>query len=162
FAWGRGFGRTGRDGRGLFREPVGVVQRCLSALRCRAGRIRRAIPIARLACGSNRFGDRPRPGGRVIGQLFGARYEILQDLEPSPLFQSYRAIDRQSGREVRLRILDDTYMSERKFVESIKTHVEQLSQISHPAIEKFLDSFEEDDRLVLVSEYVACVPLDER
>ena len=73
----------------------------------------------------------------MIGTLVGIRYEVLSEQEPSPLFVSYRALDRQTGKDVRLRLLEPNYTKEPKFVAAIKDHVGRLMSIVHPALEKF-------------------------
>ncbi|MBS1712849.1 MAG: PASTA domain-containing protein [Armatimonadetes bacterium] len=98
----------------------------------------------------------------MIGDLIAVRYEIQQELETSPLFASYRALDRQSGKEVRLRILEEPFNAERKFSMALKDHAEQLQPLVHPSLERVLDVVEDEERLILVSEYVPSSPMDER
>jgi len=98
----------------------------------------------------------------MIGALVGIRYEVLSEQEPSPLFVSYRALDRQSGKDVRLRLLEPNYAKEPKFVAAIKDHVGRLMSIVHPALEKFTNIVDEDDQVALISEYSQSITLDER
>ncbi len=94
--------------------------------------------------------------------VFAARYEILQNLEGGPLFQSSKAMDLQSGREVRLRILDESYVHETSFVQALLSHIQDIQSLNHPGLEKILDSFQDNGVVAMVTEYVPSVPLDER
>lgn len=98
----------------------------------------------------------------MIGNVYGARYEVLQELEGSPLFSSGKAMDRQTGRDVRLRILEPSYAHEHKFIESMKEHVMRLQSLVHPSLEKINDFIEEEDSVAIVSEYTQSITLDER
>ena len=98
----------------------------------------------------------------MIGGVYGARYEVLQELESSPLFTSAKAMDRQTGREVRLRVLDPVYAHEYKFIESLKEHVQHLQAVVHPTLEKLYDFLEDEDNTSIVGEFVQSITLDER
>ncbi|MBS1723514.1 MAG: PASTA domain-containing protein [Armatimonadetes bacterium] len=98
----------------------------------------------------------------MIGELVGVRYEILGDIEDSPLFASYRAMDRQSGKEVRVRLLDPAFVSEPAFVRALREHTEKVQQVQHPGLEKITDFVEDEGKVAIVSEYVPSIPLDER
>lgn len=97
----------------------------------------------------------------MIGDLVGMRYEIVQELESNPLFASFKAMDRQTGRDVRLRVLDEAYQSERKFVDALKQHAEAAKQLTHPGVERIMDVVD-DGRPTIVTEYVQANPLEER
>lgn len=98
----------------------------------------------------------------MIGSLIGNRYEPLSELEPTPLFATYRAMDRQTGKDAFLRLLEPSYATESKFVTAIQEHVERLRAVNHPNLEKFVDTVIEGSQVALVSEFVQSITLEER
>ena len=98
----------------------------------------------------------------MIGMVIGGRYEVLSELEQSPLFASYRAMDRQTGKDVRVKVLEPTYAKEQAFVAALKEHVNRLRSIAHPSLERYLDAVDESGQTALISEYSQSITLDER
>lgn len=98
----------------------------------------------------------------MIGEVVGLRYEVQQELETNALFGSFKAMDRQSGKEVRLRVLDSGFADEPDFVSALAEHAGRLKPLTHPAVERIIDTTLVDQRFVLVSDYVQAVTLDER
>ncbi|MBL8065365.1 MAG: protein kinase, partial [Chthonomonadaceae bacterium] len=98
----------------------------------------------------------------MIGSLVGIKYEILSELDSTPLFSSFRAVDRSNGRDVRIRILESTLSGERRFVDSLNEHVDSLRAINHPALEKIYDVVDENEQYSLICEYVQANNLELR
>lgn len=98
----------------------------------------------------------------MIGAVFGVRYEVLSELDQNPLFASFRAMDRQNGRDVRLRVLEPGFVDEPRFVTALQEHTEHLRSIVHPGLERVLECSVEGGQFFVVSEYVQAITLDER
>lgn len=98
----------------------------------------------------------------MIGTVFGVRYEVLSELEQGPLFASFRAMDRQTGRDVRLRVLEPGYLDETSFVSALKAHTDSVQSIVHPGLERIYEGVRQDGQFFIVSEYVQAITLDER
>ncbi len=98
----------------------------------------------------------------MIGGVLGGRYEPEQELDSSPIFASYRALDRQTGREARLRVLEPAFAQDPAFVRALRAHVERLHEIDHPTLERVQETVVEGQEAFLVCEFVPGTTLDER
>ncbi|MCW5937822.1 MAG: protein kinase [Fimbriimonadaceae bacterium] len=98
----------------------------------------------------------------MIGSLLAVRYELQQELEGSPLFSVYRALDRTTGKDVKVRLLKSEFASERSYLAAVKTHVNHVRLIEGDGVEKTFEAIEEGDSLLVVSEYLPSATLEDR
>lgn len=98
----------------------------------------------------------------MIGTVLGMRYELVKELERSPLFRVYKARDRVIGRDVMIRLLDEPFASEESFLAAVSEVVQRSISLPHPNIERMLELQKEDGVAFLVSEFSPGVPLHER
>ncbi|MCW5939750.1 MAG: PASTA domain-containing protein [Fimbriimonadaceae bacterium] len=98
----------------------------------------------------------------MIGTVLALRYELRQELDSTPLYKSYSALDRQSGKEVRLRVVDPSFTVEPAFVRALRAHVEKIQSVSSPGIERVYGFYDDDGQVFLVSDLFEGVSLDER
>jgi len=88
----------------------------------------------------------------MIGALLRIRYELTHELGEDPVFAAYRARDRVSGRDVRIRVLKDPYRVETAFVERLARVVDKLKALNHPSVERVYDLEEDNGLWFVVSE----------
>jgi eukaryotic-like serine/threonine-protein kinase len=88
----------------------------------------------------------------------GQRYQILDTLGSGGMGITYRAKDLHSETLVALKIIPFSQVSDWKMVDLFVREVKVLKQLNHPAIPKYLDSFEVDhngDRLFCIVQALA-------
>jgi hypothetical protein len=98
----------------------------------------------------SRPADRPEseattPGGAV----FTGRYEVLAPISSGAMGAVYRALDRETGREVAIKRLLDVKHAARFEIEA-----RLLSSLSHPRVVKVIDHAGDDEGLYIVMELV--------
>jgi len=98
----------------------------------------------------------------VIGDVLRIRYELLHEIEQTPLFMVYAARDRVGGKEVCIRVIQSPYRSEPAFVEKLREVVRKLSVVHHPGVERVLDLDDHEGQPFLVSELPVGASLQER
>jgi serine/threonine protein kinase len=70
----------------------------------------------------------------MIGDLFRVRYEIIEPLSSSAIFDNFVAKDRISNTMVCLRVLREPYRSQPEFVAALASVVEKTKVLDHPNI----------------------------
>jgi len=98
----------------------------------------------------------------LIGTILRIRYELLEELEPSPLFTSFKAKDRVHVRDVRIRIFKQPYSQETAFVESVQTAIHAESGLGSSALEQFVGIEDHEGNPFLVSALAPGQNLSER
>jgi len=93
-----------------------------------------------------------------IGDLINKRYAVDALIGKGGMGQTYRATDSSSGKEVALKILNFSRLTNWKEIELFEREIEVLKSIENPLIPNYIDHFEADvggqTELVLVQEYV--------
>ena len=92
------------------------------------------------------------------GDLINERYTVDALIGKGGMGQTYRATDSSSGKEVALKILNFSKLTNWKELELFEREIEVLKSIKNPLIPNYIDHFETDiggqTELVLVQEYV--------
>lgn len=70
----------------------------------------------------------------MIGDLFRVRYEIIEPLSSSAIFDNFVAKDRITNMMVCLRVLREPYSSQPEFVAALASVVEKTKVLDHPNI----------------------------
>ncbi len=98
----------------------------------------------------------------MIGTLLRIRYEISQEVSEDPIFATYMARDRVTGRDVKVRVVRDPYRTEEGFIESMRRLVDKLKTISHTGVEHVIEMAEDNGLWFVVSEGCGDPTLEER
>ncbi len=98
----------------------------------------------------------------MIGSVLRIRYEVLEEMEETPIFAAFKAKDRVQVREVIVRVLQSPFAQESQFVHALNHVVGRVSQVSHPGLERLIGMDDHEGQPFLVSEFSAGQPLSDR
>lgn len=98
----------------------------------------------------------------MIGTILGARYELAGLLSDGPIFAAYSARDRQSGRDVCVRVVKPPFGSEAQFVDGLAAVVAKYRAVSQPGIETISDVGRDGGSAYMVGELTRGPTLGER
>lgn len=98
----------------------------------------------------------------MIGTVLRVRYELTQPLDEGPVFATYVAHDRQTGRDVAVRVLAEPFASEREFHAALKEAIARTRVADHPAIERLHELDVHDGVAYIVSDLTTGTRLDDR
>lgn len=98
----------------------------------------------------------------MIGELLRIRYQILEELSSSPIFDSYIARDRVRNVDVCVRLVNRPFSDEPEFVLALKSVVEKTKVLDHPNIARVYEIDEHEGRPFIVCELVRGSNLVER
>lgn len=98
----------------------------------------------------------------LIGRLVLQRYEVQERVGEGPLFQTFRARDRQSGRMVAVKSPHGVALRDAAFCTGLVQSAEALLGLTHPSIVRVLEVGRAEGAPVLVSEFVRGIDLKER
>jgi serine/threonine-protein kinase len=91
----------------------------------------------------------------VDGELIAGRFELEEQIGSGGMARVYRARDRQLGRRVAIKILDDRYAADPQHLERFRHEARAVARLGHPNIVTVIDRGESDGRQYIVFEYVA-------
>ncbi len=102
--------------------------------------------------------DSPRPdrGSKrhPIGEIFGNRYEVREDIGSGAFAVTYRGWDLRLERAVAIKVLRDTYASEPTPVQRFEREARAAASVSQGNVVDVYDFGRQDDRLYIVMQYV--------
>jgi eukaryotic-like serine/threonine-protein kinase len=98
----------------------------------------------------------------LIGRLVRGRYEVAGLIFEGPIFSAYAARDRQTGRDVCLRIVHRPFNSEPGFVQALKAVVSRYRALPGASIERIEEVFSERDETYLLGDLVRSPTLGDR
>lgn len=98
----------------------------------------------------------------MIGELIRLRYEIVEDLGSSTIFENYVAKDRVRGHDVCIRLVKAPFRDEPDFVQALGRAVEKSKSLDHPNIARVYEIDEHETIPFVVCEYVKGSTLAER
>jgi serine/threonine protein kinase len=90
----------------------------------------------------------------VIGERYRDRYEVLSKIGEGAFAYVFRAREVQSGREVALKVLKESYQGERDVVERFQREVFAVASISSPHVVSLLDFGISAGEFFIVMEFV--------
>src|SRR5919198_6301219 len=85
----------------------------------------------------------------VAGQTLGGRYKVIAPISSGAMGAVYRAVDRESGRDVAIKRLLDVRHAARFEIEA-----RLLASLSHPRLVKVVDHSSDEQGLYIVMELV--------
>jgi tetratricopeptide (TPR) repeat protein len=88
------------------------------------------------------------------GELLGTRYEILSVLGQGGMGAVYKALDRELGRTVALKMIRADMVADSQILERFKQEVVLASQVTHPNVVRIYDLGSEGKQRFLTMEYV--------
>ncbi len=98
----------------------------------------------------------------MIGELIRLRYEVLEQLPSSAIFDNFAARDKVRNCDVCLRMVRKPFSDEADFVQSLARLVAEVSKLEHPNIARVYEIDEHDYRPFVVCELVRGTTLAER
>lgn len=93
-----------------------------------------------------------------IMKIIHSRYEIVEKLGQGGVGITYKAKDLQANHFIAIKVISFRQITDWKIIDLFEREVRVLKQLDHPAIPKYLDSFEidtEDDRLFCIVQALA-------
>ena len=127
-------------------------------VRAREARLREQVEALRREIGAVR--DTPRdsahrdPPALAAGELFANRFEIAEEIGAGGMGMVYRALDRELGEQVALKILRSELVSDAASVERFKREIRLARHISSKHVVRTYDIGERDGVYFLTMEYV--------
>ena len=72
----------------------------------------------------------------MIGSVLGGRYELLQEGDEGPVFETYKALDRVANREVTVRAIRTGLDLETEFLGAVRVVMDKQLGVLSPSIER--------------------------
>lgn len=91
---------------------------------------------------------------RYIGRVFDGRYRIISRLGQGGMAAVYLAEDRELGRRVAIKILDDRHANDKAFVERFRREAQSAAGLTHPNIVAVYDRGEAEGTSYIAMEYL--------
>ena len=98
----------------------------------------------------------------MIGSILGGRYEILEAISSSVIFENYSARDRYKGTDVCIRLVNLPYAKEEPFVAALKEVVDASAVMDHPNVARVFGTGDHEGRIFIVCELIKGSNLVER
>lgn len=98
----------------------------------------------------------------MIGRVLIGRYELTGLLSEGPLFAAYSARDRQTGRDVGIRLLQEPYRGQSLLPTALATAVERQRRIQSPTVETILRCETDGDATFLLADLTRSPSLGDR
>ncbi len=98
----------------------------------------------------------------MIGDIIRMRYEIVEDLGSSTIFENYVAKDKVRGHDVCIRMVKSPFRDEPDFVQTLGRVIEKSKAIDHPNVARVYEIDEHEEIPFIVCEFVKGSTLAER
>ena len=89
----------------------------------------------------------------MLGTVLSGRYELIKELYEHPLFTAFLAKDRQTGKDICIRILKPVYAAESNYKQKLY-QIFKKTRVRHPHLEYTYELVESDQYTFLVSDYI--------
>ena len=96
-----------------------------------------------------------------IGKIVDNRYEVLSLIGVGGMANVYKAIDRQTGKQVAVKFLKEEFFENEELVRRFKNESKAISVLNHDSIIKVVDFSITDSEKYIVMEYIDGVTLKE-
>jgi len=98
----------------------------------------------------------------MIGSVLGGRYELLQEGDEGPVFETYKALDRVANREVTVRALRTGLDLETEFLGAVRQVVDKQLGVLSPHLERIYNWNRDEVPAFMVCEHTPGVTLEDR
>jgi len=98
----------------------------------------------------------------MIARPISMRYEVLERVGESPLFQVFKTRDRVLGRVVAVKMVQPALASDEGFVSALESSARALEGLSHPGIARIYETGRDGGTPFLVTEFARGINLKER
>jgi serine/threonine-protein kinase len=98
----------------------------------------------------------------MIGTILGGRYEILEAIAASPVFETYAARDRYKGTDVCVRLVNMPFAKEEGFVSALKDVIDAATVLDHPNVAKVYGTGDHEGQPFVICELIKGSNLVER
>lgn len=98
----------------------------------------------------------------MIGKILGGRYELLEAISASAVFENYVARDRYKGSDVCIRVVNPPFSAEEAFVTALKEVVDASTALDHPNVARIYGTGDYEGRLFIICELIRGSNLVER
>ncbi len=98
----------------------------------------------------------------MIGSVLGGRYELLQEGDEGPVFETYKALDRVANREVTVRAIRTGLDLETEFLGAVRVVMDKQLGVLSPSIERIYSWNRDEVPAFLVCEHTPGVTLEDR
>lgn len=98
----------------------------------------------------------------MIGTVFGTKFLIQEELDQNPVFKIFKAEDRTTGQEIRLRIIQSNLRQEKEFLAEVESVIENTRRVRHPGLATVVDVGYDEGIFYVATDFVKGVPLSER
>ncbi len=98
----------------------------------------------------------------MIGTLLSIRYELLNKVGESPIFEVYQARDRVKGKDVTIRVFRPPFSGEPEFLTRASETIDRYSRFGGPGVEAMVEVDDDQGVAFLVSEFTSAQSLQER
>jgi serine/threonine protein kinase len=142
-----------------------VFDEMADQIRAREARLQNQVDALRREIGEARQTSRqamPREAPALAtGELFAGRFEILEEIGSGGMGMVYRALDRELGDQVALKMLLPELVRDRSLVERFKSEIRLARHISSKHVVRTHDIGERDGVYFLTMEYVEGITVRE-
>jgi eukaryotic-like serine/threonine-protein kinase len=90
----------------------------------------------------------------LIGTFFDGRYSVIRRLGSGGMANVYLAEDKELGRRVAIKMLDDKHANDDQFVERFRREAKNAASLSHPNIVSIYDRGEAEGTYYIAMEYI--------
>lgn len=98
----------------------------------------------------------------MIGTVLRFRYEIVEELPSSPIFENYVAKDLTRDVEVCVRVVRQPFASEPEFIAELASVVERTKPLLHRNVARIFGMEDDGGQYFIIAEHVRGVPLADR
>lgn len=98
----------------------------------------------------------------MIGQVFSGRYELVEETDSGPIYESFKTKEKLTSRDLTLRVLRPEVALEPGFLPEIRAVVEEVGRVNHPNLEQMLGVLSDQGRSFILSEHTSGTSLEDR
>ncbi len=98
----------------------------------------------------------------MIGQVFSGRYELVEETDAGPVYETFRSKEKLTGKDCTLRIIKAEIAQEPGFLPELRSVVEEASRVTHPSLEHLMGVLSDQNKSFILSEFTPGTTLEDR